>query len=122
MLTLPISIVFFSRQTSTTCISNCTYFYNSCRRRNLLPIKGALVTSNKMEEVEVDQTSVTMPTPNMELLSPGKLFTFPFLSGDNVELCAKGLSLCDYQSHITNEEQITLQLENNVGRSNILTF
>ncbi len=44
------------------------------------------------------------------------------MNGELVELCAKTLSLCDYQSHISHEEHITLQLARTSGRSNIVTF
>ncbi len=57
-----------------------------------------MVTSKKMEEVGVDQTSVTMPTPNVQLLrKPRETIHIPFFD-------------------------ITLQLENTVGRNHIITF
>ncbi len=80
--------------------------------------------SSPMELIDVETSSISMPTPEVQLLNPGLLFKYPFLSGENVELCAKGLSLCDYQSQITNEEHITVQLEklNANGRAHIVTF
>lgn len=53
---------------------------------------------------------------------PGELFTYPFLGGMNVKLCAKELSLCDFISHTSNEEHTTLQLDNPVGRSLMITY
>ncbi len=44
------------------------------------------------------------------------------MNGKLVELCAKTLSLCYYQSHISHEEHITLQLACIAGRTNIITF
>ncbi len=51
-----------------------------------------------------------------------KLLVYPFLGADRVELAAKELSLCDFNSSFNVEQLITLQLDASVGRNNLVTF
>jgi hypothetical protein len=46
-----------------------------------------------MEVVDVEKASISLPTPIVELQYPNLQFKYHFLSGENVELCAKGLTL-----------------------------
>ena len=75
-----------------------------------------------MEEVNVEKMSVSLPTPIFELQDPNLEFKYPLFSGENVELCAKDLTFCDYQPTITHEEHITLQLDHKNGKNSIVTF
>jgi hypothetical protein len=65
---------------------------------------------------------MSLPTPIVELQDPNLLFKYPFLSGENVELCAKGLTLCDYRADITHEEHISLQLDHITGNYGVISF
>jgi hypothetical protein len=67
--------------------------------------------TKKREVNDVDNESMSLPIPIVELLIPELFFKYPFLSCENVELSAKGLTLCDYQSCISHEEHITLQID-----------
>jgi len=51
-----------------------------------------------------------------------KLLVYPFLGADRVELAAKELSLCDFNSFYNIDRLITLQLDASVGRNQIITF
>jgi Ulp1 family protease len=51
-----------------------------------------------------------------------KLLVYPFLGVDRVELAAKELSLCDFNSFYNIDQLITLQLDASVGRNQIITF
>jgi len=48
--------------------------------------------------------------------------SYPFLGGDEVELAAKRLALCDPMTLFKLEDLITVQLEKSVGRNQIITF
>lgn len=64
----------------------------------------------------------TVPDDSQATQNKDVLLVYPFVGGTAIECAAQGLDLCDEQMIYNEENLLSVQLENTVGRSDYITF